>query len=50
MADPVNVDKIVFLGKCNFRGNERIFGIKTKDRRQHTYVIGKTGTGKTTLL
>lgn len=39
-----------FIGKCNFRGNERIFGIKEKDRRQHMYVIGKTGTGKTTLL
>lgn len=39
-----------FLGKCNFRGNERIFGIKTKDRRQHMYVIGKTGVGKTALL
>ncbi len=41
---------VVFIGKCNFRGNERVFGIKTKDRRQHLYVIGKTGTGKTTLL
>jgi len=40
----------VFIGKCNFRGNEKVFGIKTKDRRQHTYVIGKTGTGKTALL
>lgn len=39
-----------FIGKCNFRGNERIFGIKQKDRRQHTYVIGKTGVGKTVLL
>ena len=39
-----------FLGKCNFRGNDKIFGIKQQDRRQHTYVMGKTGTGKTTLL
>lgn len=39
-----------FIGKCNFRGNQRIFGMKQKDRRQHTYVIGQTGTGKTTLL
>lgn len=42
--------EVTFIGKCNFRGNERIFGIKTKDRRQHMYVVGKTGTGKTTLL
>jgi DNA helicase HerA-like ATPase len=26
------------------------FGIKLADRRQHTYVIGQTGTGKSTLL
>ena len=40
----------IFIGKCNFRGNEKIFGIKTKDRRQHMYIIGKTGVGKTALL
>lgn len=39
-----------FIGKCNFRGNDKIFGIKTKDRRQHMYILGKTGTGKTALL
>ncbi len=39
-----------FIGRCNFRGNERVFGIKAKDRRQHMYVIGKTGVGKTALL
>lgn len=40
----------IFLARTNFRGAERIFGIKMRDRRQHTYVIGKTGTGKTVLL
>ena len=39
-----------FIGKTNFRGTDRIFGVKGKDRRQHMYVIGKTGTGKTVLL
>ena len=48
---PFKVQKdIIFIGKTNFRGRDRVFGIKTRDRRQHTYVIGKTGTGKTTLL
>ncbi len=48
---PVDKDKsTTFIGKCNFRGGDRIFGVKVKDRRQHTYVIGQTGTGKTTLL
>ena len=41
---------ITLFAKTNFRNKERIFGIKRKDRRQHTYIIGKTGTGKTTLL
>ncbi|MEK7631149.1 MAG: type IV secretion system DNA-binding domain-containing protein [Patescibacteria group bacterium] len=40
----------VYFAKTNFRGAERTFGIRTEDRRQHTYVIGKTGTGKTNLL
>src|SRR5204862_421792 len=34
----------------NFRNDRRIFGIKQPDRRAHVYIIGKTGTGKSTLL
>jgi len=41
---------ITFFAKTNFRNQERIFGIKTDDRRRHMYVIGKTGMGKTNLL
>ncbi|OHA00303.1 MAG: hypothetical protein A3C07_03700 [Candidatus Sungbacteria bacterium RIFCSPHIGHO2_02_FULL_47_11] len=44
------VEITTYIGKCNFRGNQRVFGIKQRDRRQHLYVIGKTGTGKTALL
>ncbi len=40
----------VYFAKTNFRGVERTFGIRTPDRRQHMYVVGKTGTGKTNLL
>ena len=47
MNDP---NEISFFAKTNFRGQERIFGIKTDDRRRHMYVIGKTGMGKTNLL
>jgi len=39
-----------FLGRTNFRGSDKIFGVKLKDRRQHIYVVGKTGTGKSVLL
>jgi hypothetical protein len=42
--------EVTYFGKTNFRNNERIFGIKQVDRRQHMYVIGQTGTGKSTLL
>ncbi|MEK7566107.1 MAG: DUF87 domain-containing protein, partial [Patescibacteria group bacterium] len=41
---------ITVIGKTNFRNQEIKFGIKTQDRRRHMYVIGQTGTGKTTLL
>ena len=41
---------ITVFAKTNFRGQERTFGIKRLDRRQHTYVIGKSGVGKTVLL
>lgn len=41
---------VVFFAKTNFRNQDMPFGIKRKDRRQHMYVIGKTGTGKSALL
>ena len=41
---------ITVIGKTNFRNQEVKFGIKAGDRRRHMYVIGQTGTGKTTLL
>ena len=41
---------IVHLGRINHRTTRTCFGIKNRDRRSHVYVIGKTGTGKSTLL
>lgn len=41
---------VVYFGKTDFRNTNRLFGIKRTDRRQHMYVVGKSGTGKTTLL
>ena len=46
---PHNRD-ITYFGKTNFRNSEDVFGIKRKDRRQHMYVLGKSGTGKSVLL
>jgi len=38
------------IGKNIFRGVIREVKVKREDRRRHLYVIGQTGTGKTTLL
>lgn len=40
----------VFLGVNNHRGEERNVYFSPEDRMRHFYVIGQTGTGKTTLL
>ena len=38
------------IGIRKIWGGERPFGLSRADRRQHVYTIGKTGTGKSTLL
>lgn len=43
-------DHITSFAVTDFRNSETVFGIKAKDRLSHMYVLGKTGTGKTTLL
>jgi len=43
-------NEIAVFAETNFRNQRRRFGIKTDDRRRHTYIIGKTGMGKTNLL
>lgn len=43
-------NNITLFGETNFRNQKNKFGIKRDDRRRHTYIIGKTGMGKTTLL
>lgn len=39
-----------YFARTNFRAQRKLFGITREDRRHHLYVIGKTGTGKSTLL
>jgi type IV secretory pathway VirB4 component len=41
---------LTYFARTNFRGTRKLFGIRREDRRHHLYVIGKTGTGKSTLL
>lgn len=40
----------LFMGRSTFRGLSRPVFIDRDDRRRHTYIIGKTGTGKTEFL
>lgn len=47
---PVEENDISLFAQANFRNQQVTFGIKRKDRRSHIYTIGKTGTGKSTLL
>jgi len=50
-AAPVNMPKEgLILGKNVFRGGETIIKMQKDDRRRHLYLIGQTGTGKTTLM
>lgn len=47
---PVEGDDITFFGKTTFRDRLVKFGIKKADRTRHLYLIGKTGSGKTTMF
>lgn len=50
LPDLVKEKNLTVLGKTNYRGVEKLFGIRQEDRRRHIYIIGKTGMGKSTLL
>ena len=48
--DAPSEQDLTYLARLNFRNDGRLFGIRRRDRRFHTYIVGKTGTGKSTLL
>lgn len=41
---------ISYFARTNFRNRHVLFGIKQPDRLSHIYLVGKTGTGKSTLI
>ena len=54
---PIATDKtdeekktINFFAKTLFKNRESIFGIKDEDRVRHIWTVGKTGTGKSTMI
>lgn len=46
---PINKD-VTYVGLTTYRDKNTLFGIKRKDRRQHVYILGKSGTGKSVLM
>lgn len=42
--------KINFFARTEFKNKTTTFGIKKEDRRKHLYIMGKTGTGKSTMI
>ncbi len=50
-APPQNLpDSGLLLGFNNYRNEQQNVFIKRDDRRRHSYIIGRTGTGKTELM
>jgi type IV secretory pathway TraG/TraD family ATPase VirD4 len=49
MNSPIK-DPVAFFAQTNFRNQGKRFGIRKSDRLSHVYIIGKTGTGKSSLL
>ena len=41
---------LALFAQTTFRNERKVFGIRRADRRAHMYVVGKTGTGKSTLI
>jgi hypothetical protein len=42
--------RINFFARTEFKNKVATFGIKKDDRRKHVYIVGKTGTGKSTMI
>lgn len=48
--DPDTKRSINAFGRVTYKNQSVVYGLQRADRRRHMYVIGKTGTGKSTLL
>lgn len=46
----IHPEPVARFGRTNFRNQRKVFGIRQSDRRCHMYILGQTGTGKSTLL
>jgi DNA helicase HerA-like ATPase len=46
----MNDEPLIFIGRAKWRDLNKPFGLRVGDRRAHMYVVGKTGTGKSSLF
>lgn len=46
----IQKNDVNFFAKTHYKNTEAVFGIHDKDRGRHIWVVGKTGTGKSTLI
>jgi len=44
------MNNLCYFARSSFGGQDQLVGIGAKDRRNHLYVVGKTGMGKSTML
>lgn len=42
--------QVNFFARTEFKNKLATFGVRSEDRRKHMYIIGKTGSGKSTLI
>lgn len=50
MSAQYDPQHITYFAETDYRSERTRFGIKSRDRTRHMYVIGKSGVGKSTLL
>ena len=50
LPHPNKEPQITRLGRVQFRRQKTVCGLRLDDRRRHTYIVGKSGMGKSTLL
>ncbi len=48
--EPEEKQEINFFARTEYKNRASVFGIRREDRRKHMYIIGKTGSGKSTLI
>ena len=49
-AKNTNTKELTVIGNTDYRWDKILFGIKEEDKFRHMYIVGKTGTGKSTFM